>query len=203
MADLRGRAGTQLGVRITGIEDVLLGFSKLSGGIQRKYLKAAVGKVSRAHISDVKALVPRGPTGNLRRSVGVLVQGNNRGTTRTAVLGFRRGDKAGTNGTASGYHAYWIERGVNVRRPKRASNLSIPLERARKYPYLRGKVALVGGANGGSIFFREVAGFAGSGRFEQWADSTLPKIRAALEVELGAALEKAQAEAQRRRARGM
>lgn len=203
MADLRGRAGTRLGVRITGIEDVLLGFAALGKGIQRKYLKAAVGKVSKTHIPTVKSLVARGPTGNLRRSVGVVVQGNRRNTTQTAVLGFRRGDPGGTNGKASGYHAYWIERGVKVRRPKRASNLSIPLERARKYPYLRGKVALTGGASGGSIFFREVNGFAGTGSFERWSDSTLPTIRAALEAELVAALAKAQAEAQRRNARGM
>ena len=72
------------------------------------------------------------------------------------------------------------------------------MSRAAKYPYLKGKVALIGDAEGGSIFFRQVKGFAGTGKFATWADSTLPRIRDALQTELVSALAKAEAEASRR-----
>ena len=43
-----------------------------------------------------------------------------------------------------------------------------------------------------------VQGFAGTGKFATWADSTLPRIRDALQTELFSALAKAEAEASRR-----
>ena len=191
----------QLGITITGVEDVLRGFAVLPVGLQKKYLRAAVNSVTKPHMSTVKSLVPRGPTGNLKRSVGVVTEAKVRGRTQTAVLGFRRGDKAGENGSRSGYHAYWIERGVKMRQPKFRQALAVPIGLAKRYPYLKGKVALVGGEDGGSIFFRRVQGFAGTGRFEAWADATLPSIRDKLQTELAVALRKATDEAARRAAR--
>ena len=191
----------QLGLTVQGVEDILRRFSRLDLGIQRKYLRAAVNKVTKPHMSTVKALVPRGPTGNLKRSVGVVTEAKVKGRTQTAVLGFRRGDKGGTNGVRSGYHAWWIENGVKVRTPKYVKALSVPIDRAKRYPYLMGRVALIGGEDGGAILFRQVQGFAGTGRFKSWADATLPSIRDALQRELGAAFKKAEAEQARRDAR--
>ena len=191
----------QLGITIDGVRDVLEGFAALPVGLQKKYLKASVNKVTKQHTKTVKSLVARGPTGNLKRSVGVVTEAKVKGRTQTAVLGFRRGDKGGTNGTRSGFHAWWIENGVKVRRPKFRQNLKVPMARAAKYPYLKGKVAMIGDSDGGSIFFREVKGFAGTGKFAAWADATLPSIRDALQTELVSALGKATAEAARRAAR--
>lgn len=189
----------QLGVTIDGVREVLAGFAALPVSLQKKYLRASVNKVTKQHTKTVKSLVARGPTGNLRRSVGVVTEAKVKGRTQTAVLGFRRGDKAGENGTRSGFHAWWIENGVKVRRPKNGKALKLPLSRTGKYPYLKGKVA-TSGDNGG-IFFREVKGFAGTGKFAAWADATLPSIRDALQTELVSALGKATAEAARRAAR--
>lgn len=191
----------QLGMTVSGVQDVLAGFAALPVGIQKKYLKASVNKVTKQHTKTVKSLVARGPTGNLKRSVGVVTEAKVKGRTQTAVLGFRRGDKAGQNGSRSGYHAYWIERGVKMRAPKFRQAVSVPIARAAKYKYLKGTIALVGVADGGSIFFRHVNGFAGTGKFEAWADATLPSIRDALQTELVSSLDKATAEAARRAAR--
>ena len=192
----------QLGISIDGIEEVLQGFAKLGGGLQKKYLKASVNKVTKPYIQPVKALIARGPTGNLKRSVGVAIEAKVKGKTQTAVLGFRRGDKAGMNGKKSGYHAWWIENGVKTRKPKNGRALKVPLAMAKIYKYLMGKVSLVGGDDGGSIFFRQVRGFAGTGKFASWADQTLPRIRDALQTELVSALGKATAEAERRKKKG-
>jgi hypothetical protein len=189
----------QLGMTIDGVKEVLQGFAALPVGLQKKYLRASVNKVTKLHVKTVKSLVARGPTGNLRRSVGVVTEAKVKGRTQTAVLGFRRGGKAGENGTRSGFHAWWIENGVKVRRPKSAKVLNVPMSRASKYPYLKGKVAT--SSDNGGIFFRQVKGFAGTGKFAAWADATLPSIRDALQVELVSALDKATAEAARRAAR--
>jgi hypothetical protein len=189
----------QLGMTIGGVKEVLQGFAALPVGLQKKYLRASVNKVTKQHVKTVKSLVARGPTGNLRRSVGVVTEAKVKGRTQTAVLGFRRGGKAGENGTRSGFHAWWIENGVKVRRPKSAKVLNVPMSRASKYPYLKGKVATSG--DSGGIFFRQVKGFAGTGKFAAWADATLPSIRDALQTELASALNKATAEAARRAAR--
>ena len=189
----------QLGMTIDGVKEVLQGFAALPVGLQKKYLKASVNKVTKQHVKTVKSLVARGPTGNLRRSVGVVTEAKVKGRTQTAVLGFRRGGKAGENGTRSGFHAWWIENGVKVRRPKSAKVLNVPMSRASKYPYLKGKVAT--SSDNGGIFFRQVKGFAGTGKFAAWADATLPSIRDALQTELASALNKATAEAARRAAR--
>jgi len=191
----------QLGMSVDGIKEVLQGFSKLSTGLQKQYLRGAVNNVTKPHIKTVKSLVARGPTGNLKRSVGVVTEAKVKGKTQTAVLGFRRGDKAGENGKKSGFHAWWIENGVKTRQPKNGRALKVPIAMAKKYKYLMGKVSLIGDDEGGSIFFRQVRGFAGTGKFAAWADQTLPRIRDALQTELVSALAKAEAEAMRRAAK--
>lgn len=190
------------GVVVTGVDEVLAGFAKLGVGLQKKYLRASVNKVTKPYVPAVRQLVNRGPTGNLRRSVGVVTEAKVRGKTQTAVLGFRRGDAGGANGTRSGYHAYWVEAGTNSRAPKSRRALKVPIRLAKKYPYLMGQVALIGGEDGGAIFFPEVRGVVGTHKFRAWADATLPRIRTELEKELAVALDKAEAEAVRRATRG-
>jgi hypothetical protein len=176
-------------------------FDGLRIGVQKKYLRASVNKVTKPYIPEVKALVAKGPTGNLKRSVGVLTEAKVRGKTQTAVLGFRRGEKFKKGGL--GYHAWWIENGVKVRKPKNASMLRVPQTMAKKYPYLMGKVALIGAEGGGAAYFPEVAAVPGTGKFGQWADRTLPRIREQLVEELGRSVDKAVAENARRDAKGM
>jgi hypothetical protein len=71
------------------------------------------------------------------------------------------------------------------------------MDRARKYPYLKGKVSLIGG-DVNSIFFRQVKGFAGTGRFEAWAEANLPRLKDQLIGKLENNVSKAIAEQERR-----
>jgi hypothetical protein len=191
----------QLGITVSGVRETLEGFSALPVGLQKKYLRAAVNKVAKPYVPQVRKLVARGPTGNLKRAVGLVMEAKVKGRTQTGVLGFRRGDAKGTNGLRSGYHAWWIENGVKVRQPKFRQALNVPIEVARQYPYMLGKVALIGGEDGGSIFFRRVKGFSGTGSFGKWSERVLPEIRDKLQEELGRAFVKATNEAARRAAK--
>lgn len=177
----------QMQLQVQGVEDILQGFTELPKGIQKKYLGAAVRAASKDEVRTVRSLTPRGPTGNLKKSVGFLLEKKKRATTSTGVLGYRR------DGDKKGFHAWWIENGVNDRYPKKRS-FAIP---AANVPSLFAEQRV----SNGTVFWQSVRGFQGTGKFGNWADSTLPKIKEKLEGVLGEYLDKAIAENTRRQVR--
>lgn len=186
----------QLGMTVDGVEDLLLRMSQLPPSIQKKYLGAAIRKASEGEVKEVRQLTPRGPTGNLRRSVGFMVDKKKRAVTTTGVIGYRRG---GQNKSKLGYHAWWIEEGVKDRQPKGKLLKVSPLS-YKKYDYLAGKASALG-REGGDLFFRTVSGFPGSGKFRAWADANLPQIRDRLQNVLGEYVQKGINELERRQIR--
>lgn len=178
---------------VEGVEDVLRGFSRLSKSVQRKYLGASVREVVKGAVPQVKALTPRGPTGNLRRSVGLKLE-KKRTTTAVGIVGYRRGK--GSN-RELGYHAAWVEEGVNDRYP-RGMALKLPLRYSRKYPYLSGFASRIGGNDDGGIYLQSVRGYRGSGKFRQWADANMPRLKQELVGKLENNLGKAIADEERR-----
>lgn len=178
---------------IEGVEDVLVKFSRLSKTVQRKYLGSSVREVAKEGIPEVKALTPKGPTGNLKRSVGYKLE-KKKTTTAVGIIGYKA--KVGGTNREKGFHAWWIDNGVKVRRPT-GQTLQIPMDRTKKYPYLKGKVALIGGGESG-IHFRQVKGFAGSGKFKSWADANMEKLKRKLVGKLENNVGKAIAEEERR-----
>lgn len=178
---------------VDGVEEILRGFQILPASIQKKYLGAAVREASKDEIPEIKALTPKGPTGNLRRSVGFKLEKKRKNQTAVGVLGYR--SKTGGSNREKGFHAWWIENGTMVRTPK-GNVLRVPLEFARRYPYLMGKVSQIGG-EANAVYFYEVYGFEGTGRFRAWADSNMPQIKRRLIGNLEGKLGKAIAEAER------
>lgn len=181
-------------VTVEGVEGILRGFAGLSKGVQRKYLGSSVREVVKSAVPEVKALTPKGPTGNLRRSVGLKLE-KKKTTTAVGLVGYRRA--VGGSNRELGFHAWWIENGVKTRTSKNGKSLKVPMDRARKYPYLKGKVALVGG-DANSIFFRQVKGFQGTGKFAAWAEANMPRLKGQLIGKLENNLSKAIAEEERR-----
>jgi hypothetical protein len=72
----------------------------------------------------------------------------------------------------------------------------VPISLTKKYGYLKGKVTLIG--DDSTILFREVRGFAGSGKFGRWADANLPRLKDRLVGKLEDNVGKAIAEQERR-----
>lgn len=178
---------TQIEFQVQGVEDILRGFAELPKGIQKKYLGAAVRAASKDEVRTVRSLTPRGPTGNLKRSVGFLLEKKKRATTATGVIGYRR------DGDKKGFHAWWIENGVKDRMPKGRA-FAVP---AANVPSLFAEQR----ATNGTVFWQSVRGFEGTGKFAKWAESTLPRIKDKLENVLGDFLDKAIAEHDRRQLR--
>jgi len=179
---------------VEGVEDVLRRFTALSKSVQKKYLGSSVREVVKSVVPEVKALTPKGPTGNLRRSVGLKLE-KKKTTTAVGLVGYRRA--VGGSNRELGFHAWWVEHGVRDRYPTKLA-LQVPMSRAKKYPYLKGSVAMIGGGEGGSIYFRGVRGFVGSGKFGRWADANLPRLKDRLVGKLEDNVGKAIAEQERR-----
>jgi hypothetical protein len=182
---------------VEGVEDILRGFSRLSKGVQRKYLGSSVREVVKGAVPEVKALTPKGPTGNLRRSVGLKLE-KKKTTTAVGLVGYRSNSKTDRTNRELGFHAFWVEQGTKDRYPKSKAALKIPMKYARKYSYLKGKASLIGGDDGGTVFFKSVRGYTGSGKFQRWADQNLPRLKEQLVGKLEANLSKAIAEEERR-----
>lgn len=180
---------------VEGVEQVLRGFANLSKGVQRKYLGAAVRKVVADAVPEVKALTPRGPTGNLRRSVGLKLEKKKKNATATGLVGYRRA--LGGSNRELGFHAYWVEAGTKDRYPKGRA-LKLPMRLAGKYDYLKGQVSLIGGDDGGAIYLQSVRGYQGSGKFQRWAEVNLPRMKEQLVGRLESNLGTAIAEEERR-----
>jgi hypothetical protein len=179
---------------VQGVEEVLVRMSRLDKSVQKKYLGSSVREVVKEAVPEVKALTPKGPTGNLRRSVGMKLE-KKKTTTAVGLVGYRA--RPGGNNSEKGFHAWWIENGVRDRYPNKVA-LKVPMDRAKKYSYLKGSVALVGGDGGGAIFFRSVRGFVGPGKFEEWANANLDKLKRKLVGKLENNVGKAIAEQERR-----
>lgn len=190
-----------MAVTVDGVEEILQGFARLAPSIQKKYLGKAVSEVTKEHIPRIKSLTPRGPTGNLRRSVGMKLEKKKRNATALSVLGYR--SRVGGSNREKGFHAWWIENGLKTRSPKGMA-LRVPPEFIGKYDYLKGTVSLIGD-DGASIYFRTVRGFTGTGIFERWATANMPAIRKSLvgklEGNLGRAIQEAEIKAIRAKAR--
>lgn len=172
------------------VDDILQGFAKLPSTVQKKYIGKAVAEVAKPHIQKVRGFTPRGPTGNLRRSVGMKVERKKRNTTAMSVLGYRR--KNGGSSREKGFHAYWIENGVGDRWPKGAV-LAINSEYSRQYDYLNTALFDLYPTGGPyeNVLFHQVRGFSGNGNFERWAAATLPSLKKQLQKTLAANLSKA------------
>jgi hypothetical protein len=179
----------QLGMTVDGVEDLLRRMSQLPPSIQKKYLAAAVRAAAKDEVKEVRQLTPRGPTGNLKRSVGLVVEKRRKARTATAVLGYRR---SGNNKSTMGFHAAWIEEGVSDRYP-RGKAFRVSMDRIKR-PTIQGNAD-------GFAYLASVRGFPGSGKFRAWADANLPQIRDRLQSVLGEYVDKAIAENERRQIR--
>lgn len=179
---------------VEGVEEILRSFSRLSAGVQKKYLGSSIRQATKEEIPKVRALTPRGPTGNLRRSVGFKLE-KKKTTTATGILGYRA--RGGGTNREKGFHAWWIANGVGTRTPK-GPVLAAPMAYSKQYPYMLGNIQRIGGARPPFAYWYEVFGFQGDGKFQQWTDSNLPQIKARLVGTLGNNVGKAIAEEERR-----
>jgi hypothetical protein len=99
--------------------------SEYTGHVQRKYLKAAVRASLAPGVQALKSTTPKGPTGNLRRSIGTKVVFYKRSGAVVGLVGYRVGGSKSTPGAGTvrrgsglGYHQGFLEFGTRPRQTK-------------------------------------------------------------------------------------
>jgi HK97 gp10 family phage protein len=140
----------QVGIRITadvpGLEEIRKQILGLGNTLSAKYMASALRSAAeKGGAKDaLKAATPRGPTGNLRRSIAIKSKRYPRTGIGIAILGFRSGRKMNEpyNKEKLGYHQGLVEFGTKERfrrtdRGTRASTGKMPIGGSYGRPPIR------------------------------------------------------------------
>lgn len=99
--------------------------AQYTGHVQRKYMKAAVRASLAPGVQALKSTTPKGPTGNLRRSIATKVVIYKRTGAVVGLVGYRTGGSNSAPGPGSvrrgkglGYHQGFLEFGTKARQTK-------------------------------------------------------------------------------------
>lgn len=87
--------------------------SQYTGYVQRKYMKSAVKQAMAPGVAALKRTTPKGPTGNLRRSIAAKVVTYKDGAV-VGVIGFRA-ERGKNDPKAKGFHQGFLEFGTAER----------------------------------------------------------------------------------------
>lgn len=183
-------------------------FSRLPKNISARYLGAALRSASRPALTKLRQLTPRGPTGNLKRSIATKVKRYKSGNA-VSLVGYQAATGAGQK--ARGFHQGFVEFGTKRRTAKgryASTYWSKTVDRQGKFQVLTTKR----GKNAGKIrtkpfpksFFKvakrgqkvelgkmPVGGKRGVAPIKTaWARS-LPEVRKTLELQMAVRLENA------------
>jgi HK97 gp10 family phage protein len=113
----------QVGIRITtnvpGLEQIRNQFLALPNNLAAKHMAAALRRAAEqgGTLQALRANTPRGPTGNLKRSIAVKSKRYPRTGVGIAIIGFKSGRKMNEpyDRTKLGYHQGLVEFGTKER----------------------------------------------------------------------------------------
>lgn len=111
--------GVRITVNIPGMEQIRNQFMALPNRLAAKHMAAGLRRAAEkgGTLQALKANTPRGPTGNLRRSIAVKSKRYPRTGVGVAILGFKSGRKMNEpyDRTKLGYHQGLVEFGTAER----------------------------------------------------------------------------------------
>ena len=124
----------QVGIRITtnipGLESIRNAFLALPNNLAAKHMAAGLRRAAEkgGALQALKANTPRGPTGNLRRSIAIKSKRYPRTGVGLVVLGYKSGRKMNEpyDNTKLGYHQGLVEFGTKQRTRKTKDGRSVP-----------------------------------------------------------------------------
>lgn len=111
-------------IEMPGLEDLRQEFRKLPNNVAARYLESALKRAVQPLKSAIVKNTPRGPTGNLRKSIGIKARKFPKKGTAYVLVGYQ--NSGGEKGR--GYHQGLLEFGTKDRRTKSriASSLNFP-----------------------------------------------------------------------------
>lgn len=113
------QVGIRLTVNVPGLEQVRAAFESLPKMMAARYMAAGLRKAAEdgGTLKVLKNLTPKGPTGNLRRSVAIKSKTYARTGVGIAIIGYKSGRKMNEpfDDTKLGYHQGLVEFGTKER----------------------------------------------------------------------------------------
>lgn len=113
--------GLDINVDFPDLEQIKAAFNMLPSNIAAKYMGAALGKAIDPGFKLLKSLTPRGPTGNLRRSIREKTKKYTRTGAGVALAGYTaapKGKAADAKANQKGHHQGFLEFGTKERKTK-------------------------------------------------------------------------------------
>lgn len=123
-------SGIEISIEMPELEEIKAAFRSLPPNIAAKHLAAGLGRAIDPAVGVLKSLTPKGPTGNLRRSIKKKTKKysagpNSRNPAKSpgsgvAMVGYVAPPKgrAAQNNTEKGYHGGFLEFGTKDRKTK-------------------------------------------------------------------------------------
>lgn len=126
--------GVEIAVEFPELEAIRAEFKKLKKNLAARYMGAALKKAIQPGLQKLKAITPRGPTGNLKRAIKDKVKRYTNGESGSAVAlaGYVAAGSGKSKSAAGGkvrrgsdraFHAGFVEFGTKPRRIKTVSKL--------------------------------------------------------------------------------
>lgn len=113
------QAGIRITANIPGLDAIRESFLQFGKAGAAKYIASALKKAAEkgGTLQALKASTPKGPTGNLRRSIAVKTKRYNRSGVGIAIVGYKSGRRVNEpfDATKQGYHQGLVEFGTKPR----------------------------------------------------------------------------------------
>lgn len=113
------QVGIRLTVNVPGLERVRAAFTSLPKNMAARYMAAGLRKAAEdgGTLKTLKALTPKGKTGNLRRSAAIKSKSYARTGIGLVIIGYKSGRKMNEpyDNTKLGYHQGLVEFGTKER----------------------------------------------------------------------------------------
>lgn len=113
--------GIEITIDVPELEQIKDAFRKLPGNISAKYMAAALGKAIEPGLKALRQLTPRGPTGNLRKSISKKTKRYVKTGAGVALAGYTappRKKAEDLKGNEKGAHQGFLEFGTKERKTK-------------------------------------------------------------------------------------
>lgn len=108
----RRRTAMAVTMQYPDLEDLRQEFRKLPKNLAARYMEPVMKKAIEPGLKKLRQVTPRGPSGNLRKSVRKKTKKYVKDGTAIGLIGYSVG------GTAKGYHQGWLEFGTKDRKTK-------------------------------------------------------------------------------------
>jgi HK97 gp10 family phage protein len=203
----------EIGMEFPELTELRKQLRELPKNIAAKHMGAALRAAMQPGVAALRKNTPKGPTGNLRKSIKIKVKKYPKDGNAVGIVGYETGKGS------KGYHQYWLEQGTKERHTKgRIASSWAKRGQFRVVNPKRGKNAgkLVTNPKSPKAFFKAakagervslskmpVGGRTGVPPVKTSFTQSQAAMRSVLQKELSTRLEKAIAEVKGRVARGL